>query len=65
MLGVGGIAVCPFVLRYHGRMKPDDKPTDSSNNYMPKLTDAQIDAVLKEMKEYLQLKRAVESKHED
>jgi len=32
---------------------------------MPKLTDAQIDAVLKEMKEYLQLKRAVESKHED
>ena len=46
-------------------MKPDDKPTDSSNNYMPKLTDTQIDAVLKEMKEYLQLKRAVESKHED
>jgi hypothetical protein len=46
-------------------MKPDDKPTDPTNNYMPKLTDAQIDAVLKEMKAYLQLKRTEESKHED
>ena len=39
-------------------MKPDDKPTDPTNNYMPKLTDAQIDAVLKEMKAYLQYVRA-------